>query len=178
MGVCILPSTGGTALTQAFEKVAATVYTSIPTPNQRAAVSVYSENEEIKTYFQVTRDIHRIMGRIISTSCNEIPGLKATLPQGGFYFSLDFQDLADRFSQKGIKTSNQLGLELLDRPHHIATVTGDAVMLCPDNYGARIAFVDYDGETAYKYCLNNPPSTEEEEMNIARATAPRMLEGV
>jgi len=117
LGVCILPSTGGNALTQAFEKMAATLYTSIPTPIQRAAVSVYSESEEMEAYFQITREIHRIMGRIISTSCNKIPGLKATLPQGGFYFFLDFQALAEGFRQKGLKTSNQLGLELLDHPH-------------------------------------------------------------
>ena len=178
LGVCILPSTGGNALTQAFEKMAATLYTSIPTPIQRAAVSVYSESEEMEAYFQITREIHRIMGRIISTSCNKIPGLKATLPQGGFYFFLDFQALAEGFRQKGLKTSNQLGLELLDHPHHIATVTGEAVMLSPDTFGARIAFVDYDGKAAYNYYRTNPPGTKEEEMNFVRKTAPRMLEGV
>ncbi len=41
--------------------------------------------------------------------------------------------------------SNQLGIAMLDHPHHIATVTGDAIMLPPDTLGARIAFVDYDG---------------------------------
>ena len=178
LGVCILPSSGGTALTQTFEKMAATLFTSIPTPIQRAAVSVYSANEEIETYFRITREIHRIMGRIISTSCNEISGLKATMPQGGFYFYLDFQELEDYFRKKGLKTSNQLGINLLDHPHHIATVTGDAIMLPPDTFGARIAFVDYDGEAAYKYYRKNPPKTEEDEMNFVRETAPRMLKGV
>lgn len=178
LGVCVLPARDGSALAEAFEKMAATLYTSVTTPIQRAAVSVYRQTEELETYFKVTREIHRIMGRIISEGCNEIDGLKATAPQGGFYFYVDFQEFAAAFREKGLHTSNQLGSAMLSHPHHIATVTGDAVMLPPDTFGARIAFVDYDGAEAYDAYLANPPRTAEEETNFVRKAAPRMLEGV
>ncbi len=178
LGVCLLPSKGGSSIVHSFENMAAALYTSIPTPIQRAAVSVYQESSEIETYFQITREIHRIMGRVISTSCSQIPGLKATMPQGGFYFLLDLQELKEAFQKNGLKTSNQLGAALLDHPHHIAVVAGDAIMLPPDRFGVRIAFVDYDGEAAYHHYQKKPPVTEKEELAFVRETAPRMLEGV
>ena len=178
LGTCILPSAGGPNMGKAFEKMAATIYTSIPTPIQKAAVSAYSESSEIETYFRITREIHRIMGKVIRNRCNEIPGLKATMPQGGFYFLLDFQDFAEAFKEKGLLTSNQLSVAMLDYPHHIATITGDAIMQPPDIFCARIAFVDYNGKAAYDYYQNNPPSTEEDETAFVAKLAPRMLKGV
>ena len=178
LGACILPSESGASLGQAFEKMAATLYTSIPTPIQRAAVAVYREDPEIDTYFETTREIHRIMGRVIRNRCHAIPGLQATLPQGGFYFYLDFQELAPDFQKKGLKTSNQLSTALLDHPHHVAVVTGDAIMLPPDTFGARIAFVDYDGKAAYDRYRENAPGSDQEEQAFVQEIAPRMLEGV
>ncbi len=178
LGICVLPTAGGAALAQAFEKMAATLYTSIPTPIQRAAVSAYLESREIDEYFAITREIHSIMGGVLQGLCHNIPGLQATLPQGGFYFFLDFQELAEAFREKGLQNANQLGAALLSHPHHIATVTGDAVMLPPHRFGARIAFVDYEGKKAYERYQENPPVTVEEKLNFVRETAPRMLEGV
>jgi aspartate aminotransferase len=60
----------------------------------------------------------------------------------------------------------------------VATVTGDAVMLRPDDFGARIAFVDYEGKKAFDNHLKSPPQTPEAETQFVEANAPRMIQGV
>lgn len=178
LGVCILPTEGTSELSDAFEKLAATLYTSVTTPVQLAAVLAYQDHAENDLYFDTTRAIHRIMGTTLSRMCNDIEGLSATTPQGGFYFFLDFQELGQSLAQHDVRTSNALGAALLDHPYHIATVTGDAVMLPPKTFGARIAFVDYDGEAAYRRYLDSPPRSDEEQLQFVRDAAPRMIQGV
>ena len=69
-------------------------------------------------------------------------------------------------------TSNDLGRSLVDHPHQIATVTGDALMLRPDDYGARIAFVDYDGEAAFERYRAAPPKSAVAERRFVEENAP------
>ena len=75
-------------------------------------------------------------------------------------------------------TSNELGHSLLSHPFHIATVTGDAVMLQPDDYGARIAFVDYNGKETFENYKQSPPQSKEEELEFVQRNTPRMVDGV
>jgi len=178
LGSCIMPEDCPEGLKEDFRKVAATVYTNVSTPTQYAAITAYEPNEEIEEYFTVTREIHRIMGQYMSAGFNEIKGIKATMPEGSFYFFADFNELADDLKRKGVGTSNELGRSLLAHPHHIAAVTGDACMLRPDDYGARIAFVDYDGKQAYEHFRESPPKTSSDEREFVKKNAPRMVDGV
>jgi aspartate aminotransferase len=50
-------------------------------------------------------------------------------------------------------------------------------MLEPDNYGARIAFVDYDGGQTLANFKQNPPQSESEEIEFVQQNAPKMIEG-
>jgi aspartate aminotransferase len=177
LGVCLLPRESTGKLREAFIKLAAVLYTSATTPVQLAAVSAYEENKEIDEYLAVTRNIHRIMGRTLHKAFS-LEGLTATVPNGGFYFYLDFQQLSHRLRKKGIADSNALGRALLAHPYHFAVVTGDALELPPDRFGARVAFVDYDGESAYRQYLKAPPSSPSEEEEFFRKYAPRMAKSV
>ncbi len=178
LGSCILPATDSKDLIDDFTKVAATVYTNVSTPTQYAAVAVYEPNSEIEEYFEITREIHRIIGRFTSDGFNRIDGVRATMPKGSFYFFADFNALSEDLKRKGVVTSNELGHSMLDHPHHIATVTGDAVMLRPDDFGARIAFVDYDGKAAFERYKAGPPRTESEEVEFVHQAAPMVVKGV
>ena len=51
-------------------------------------------------------------------------------------------------------------------------------MLRPDDYGARIAFVDYDGEAAFERYRAAPPKSEGDERRFVEENAPRMVRGV
>ena len=76
-----------------FKKVAATVYTNVSTPTQYAAIKAYEPNDEIEEYINITRQIHRIMGHYLSDEWNKVDGIKATQPDGAFYFFADFNEL-------------------------------------------------------------------------------------
>jgi len=178
LGSCILPTNGWETLQKDFKKVAATVYTNVSTPTQYAAIKAYEPNDEIEDYINTTRQIHRIMGHYLSAEWNKVDGIKATRPDGAFYFFADFNELKPDLKKKGVVTSNQLGESLLSCPHHLGTVTGDACMLDPDDYGARIAFVDYDGKKAFENYKQNPPKSSSDEIEFVKQNSPMMVKSV
>jgi len=175
LGSCILPTTSAEKLASDFKKVAATVYTNVSTPTQYAAIKAYEPNQEIDQYISITRDIHRIMGAYLSEEWNKVDGITATKPQGAFYFYADFNQLEPDLKRKNVMTSNQLGQSLISCPFHIAVVTGDSCMLEPNNCGARIAFVDYDGKSTYDDYKNNKPKTPSDEIEFVKRNAPMMV---
>lgn len=178
LGSCILPTTSTEKLASDYKKVAATVYTNVSTPIQYAAIKAYEPNDEIEDYISTTRKIHQIMGEYLYKQWNEIDGISATKPEGAFYFFADFNSLSENLRKKGVTTSNQLAESLLSCPFHIAVVTGDACMLEPDNYGARVAFVDYDGKKTFDDYKNNLPQNESDELEFVKRNAPLMVRSV
>lgn len=178
LGSCILPTTCTDKLIGDFKKVAATVYTNVSTPTQYAAITAYQPNPAIDEYFNITREIHRMMGKFLSREFNKVDGVKATDPEGGFYFFADFNALSEELKAKGVGDSNGLGKSLLSHPHHIAVVTGDACMIKPDNFGGRVAFVDYEGKAVYNNYKNNPPKTAADQEEFVKQNAPYMAEAV
>ncbi len=178
LGSCILPTTSSKKLALDYKKVAATVYTNVSTPTQYAAIKAYEPNQEIDQYITITRDIHRIMGTYLSEEWGKVEGITTTKPQGAFYFFADFNHLSDDLKRKNVMTSNQLGESLLSCPFHIAVVTGDACMLEPNNYGARIAFVDYDGKKTFDNYKNNKPQNTSDELEFVLRNAPLMVRSV
>jgi len=177
LGVCQLPEADQRKTRDGLQKLAATVYTNITTPVQQAAVAAYSENESIDKYFSITRIIHEMMGLYISDLVASIKGLRVTKPAGGFYFYVDFNDIRDILIERGVTESNSLSEALLSHPHHIATVTGDALELSPNDFGARIAYVDYDGHRVYDSFLDQTPETKAEKDAFVEQHAQRMIQG-
>ena len=175
LGSCIFPTYSTEKLFDDFKKIAATVYTNVSTPTQYAAIKAYEPNDEIDDYINVTRQIHRIMGHYLSDEWNKVDGIKSTRPDGAFYFFADFNELSNDLKRKGVATSNQLAGSLISCPHHIVAVTGDACMLEPDDYGARIAFVDYNGKAAFDDYKNNTPKSSSEELEFVKSNSPMMV---
>ena len=178
LGSCILPTTSYEKLASDYKKVAATVYTNVSTPIQYAAIKAYESNDEIEDYILTTRQIHKIMGNYLSNEWNKVEEITATKPQGAFYFFADFNQLREYMMKKGVDTSNKLAESLLSCPFHIAVVTGDACMLEPDDYGARVAFVDYDGRKAFDDFKNSSPQNYSDELEFVRRNAPLMVRSV
>ncbi len=177
LGACILPEQESEKLKNDFDKIAATVYTNVATPIQYAARVAYEPNDEIEEYFMSTRNIHRMVGHQMSRQFNDIEGIKATVPEGTFYFYADFNELSDDLVRNGVVNSNELAHSLLSHPHHMATISGDSLMLRPNDYGARISFVDYDGSKALEVYKCNPPKTESDEALFVQEVAPSMGRG-
>lgn len=177
-GTCVLPSDCSENILADFTKVAATLYTSISTPVQCAAITAYSPNPAIEEYFEVTRDIHRMMGEYFSKAFSSIDGVTTTVPRGAFYFLMEMNALKPDLQRRGVRTANELERALIAHPHHVATVTGDAIMMPQDHFSARIAFVDYDGARALDLYRAAPPTTREKEAQFVESAAPRMVDGV
>ena len=173
-----MPENCSDRLKEAFKKVAATIYTNVSTPVQYAAIRAYEPNYEIEEYFKIIREIHRIMGTFMSNAFNGIDGIKATMPRGSFYFFADFNEISEQLVKRGVKTSNELMSSLISHPFHIAAVTGDACLLDPDDFGARIAFVDYDGKAAFEDFKANPPENLSDEIKFVQKNAPRMVDAI
>ena len=178
LGSCILPTNSTEKLYEDFKKIAATVYTNVSTPTQYAAIKAYEQNDEIEDYINTTRQIHRMMGHYLSEQWNTVDGVKATKPDGAFYFFANFNELSEDLKKKGVATSNQLANSMISCPHHIGVVTGDACMLDPEDYGARIAFVDYDGKKAFDDYKNNKPKSDSDELEFVKRNSPMMVKSV
>ncbi len=177
-GTCLLPEQGTTKLRDTFKKIAASIFSNVSTPIQYAAIKAYAENNEISTYFTIIRSIHRIMGHHLSEAFSTVPGLSASMPEGGFYFLLDFNTFAEKLKANGITDANQLSKELLKDPYDVALVAGKAIITDPDNFLARIAFIDYDGAEVYQAYLDNPPANTQEEVIFFNQHGKQMLDGV
>jgi aspartate aminotransferase len=178
LGHCILPDKCSETLRSAFNKIAGTVYTNVSTPTQYGAIDSYRPNTTIDEYFLVTREIHRIMGTNLSGEFNKLEGLRSIPPEGGFYFLVDFNDIKEELVNNGVKTSNDLAPALLSHPYHIAALSGDSILLNQNDFGIRIAFVDYDGKQALRNYLQNPPKTKSDEIDFLEQNAPRMINAI
>ena len=137
-----------TELKSQFKKILATEYTAVSTPIQHAAVAGFEISKEMDEYFEITRNIHHIMGEYTHDVLLEIDGVKATKPDATFYLLADFNAFATDLQKVKISTSQKLSESLMVHPYHTAIVGGDSLVLERTDYSARIAYVDYDGAKA------------------------------
>ena len=173
-----MPTNSSAELYEDFKKIVATVYTNVSTPIQYAAIKAYEKNDEMEDCFNTTRQIHRIMQKYLSDEWNKIDGIRATTPDGAFYFSADFNELSEDLKRKKVSTSNELSNSLISCPYHVAVVTGDACVLEPDDYGACVAFVDYDGKKTFDDYKDSPPKSSSDELEFVKRNASMMVKSV
>jgi len=129
-------------------------------------------------YFEITRNIHQLIGEYTYHALNEIEGVKSTKPEATFYLLADFNSFATELQKLKITTSQKLSESLIVHPYHTAIVGGDSLVLERTDYRARIAFVDYDGEKVYQQYRNQKPKTHSEKLEFVRTNAPRVASGI
>ncbi|QDI88100.1 pyridoxal phosphate-dependent aminotransferase [Candidatus Nitrosopumilus sp. SW] len=161
-----------------FKKILATEYTAVSTPIQHAAVAGFEISSEIDEYFEVTRNIHQIMGEYTYHELSAIEGVKATKPDATFYLLADFNAYSPELQKAKISTSQKLSEALIVHPYHTAIVGGDSLVLERTDFSARIAFVDYNGAAVYKNYLENKPKTSSERTQFVKDNAPKIVLGI
>ncbi|MHA7733872.1 pyridoxal phosphate-dependent aminotransferase [Nitrosopumilus sp. S6] len=161
-----------------FKKILATEYTAVSTPIQHAAVAGFEISSEIDEYFEVTRNIHHIMGEYTYHELSSIEGVKATKPDATFYLLADFNSYAPELQKAKISTSQKLSEALIVHPYHTAIVGGDSLVLERTDFSARIAFVDYNGAAVYKNYLEHKPKTNSERTQFVKDNAPKIISGI
>ena len=161
-----------------FKKILATEYTAVSTPIQHAAVAGFEISSDMDEYFEITRNIHRIMGEYVHDTLLEIDGVKATKPDATFYLLADFNAFATDLQKVKISTSQKLSESLMVHPYHTAIVGGDSLVLERTDFSARIAYVDYDGTKVYKNYKNKIPKTHSERTQFVIDNAPKTVGGI
>ena len=161
-----------------FKKILATEYTAVSTPIQHAAVAGFEISSDMDEYFEITRNIHRIMGEYVHDTLLEIDGVKATKPDATFYLLADFNAFATDLQKVKISTSQKLSESLMVHPYHTAIVGGDSLVLERTDFSARIAYVDYDGSKVYENYKNQKPKTHSERTEFVVNNAPKTVGGI
>ena len=161
-----------------FKKILATEYTAVSTPIQHAAVAGFEISKEMDEYFEITRNIHQMMGEYTYRALLSIKGVKATKPDATFYLLADFNYYAIDLEKSKITTSQKLSESLIIHPYHAAIVGGDSLVLERTDFSARIAYVDYDGSKVYQNYLNNKPKTSSEKAEFVKTNAPKIIRGL
>ncbi|HJJ22758.1 MAG TPA: pyridoxal phosphate-dependent aminotransferase [Nitrosopumilus sp.] len=165
-------------LKEQFKKILATEFTAVSTPIQHAAIAGFEISKEIDDYFDVTRNIHHIMGEYTYHALSSIEGVKATKPDATFYLLADFNSFASDLQKAKIATSQKLSESLILHPYHTAIVGGDSLVLERNDFSARIAYVDYDGAKVYQNYLDNKPKSSSERIEFVKNNAPRVVAGI
>ncbi len=177
LGYVVFPQHAVDLKTQ-FKKILATEYTAVSTPIQHAAVAGFEISKDMDEYFEITRNIHHIMGEYIHNSLLEIEGVKVTKPEATFYLLADFNAFATDLQKVKINTSQKLSESLMVHPYHTAIVGGDSLVLERTDFSARIAYVDYDGATVYQNYKKQKPKTHSERTEFVKNNAPKMVQGI
>jgi len=161
-----------------FKKILATEYTAVSTPIQHAAVAGFEISKELDEYFEVTRNIHQIMGEYTYNALSAIEGIKVTKPDATFYLLADFNVFAPDLQKAKIHTSQKLSESLMIHPYHTAIVGGDSLVLERTDFSARIAYVDYDGAKVYQNYLDKKPKSSTERLEFVKNSAPKIVAGI
>ncbi|NIM25381.1 MAG: aminotransferase class I/II-fold pyridoxal phosphate-dependent enzyme [Nitrosopumilaceae archaeon] len=161
-----------------FKKILATEYTAVSTPIQHAAVAGFEVSRELDEYFEITRNIHHLVGDYTYHALCSIDGIKATKPEATFYLLADFNFYSDELQKLKINTSQKLSESLILHPYHTAIVGGDSLVLERTDYRARIAFVDYNGAKVYENYQNQKPKTHSERIEFVKNNAPKVVAGI
>jgi len=177
LGYVIFPQHAVDLKTQ-FKKILATEYTAVSTPIQHAAVAGFEISKEMDEYFEVTRNVHHIMGEYTHHALSSIEGIKTTKPDATFYLLADFNSFATDLQKAKINTSQKLSESLIIHPYHTAIVGGDSLVLERNDFSARIAYVDYNGSQVYQNYLNNKPKSSHERLEFVKNNAPKVVAGI
>ena len=177
LGYVVFPQHASDLKSQ-FKKILATEYTAVSTPIQHAAVEGFEISKDMDEYFEITRNIHRIMGEYVYNSLLEIEGVKVTKPEATFYLLADFNAFATDLQKVKINTSQKLSESLMVHPYHTAIVGGDSLVLERTDFSARIAYVDYDGAKVYQSYKKQIPKTHSERTEFVKNNAPKMVQGI
>lgn len=168
MGALILPPDAPTALHDALVGLGSETYSCAPAPIQVAALAAYELDADLHGFLAAQRRVLRAIGSAVHRDLVEAR-IRVHTPQGGFYLLLDFSHFADDLAERGIRSDSQL-CDRLIMETGVALLPGGAFGMPAGSFTARLAYVDFDGETA----LSDVDQIEA----TATEHAAKMLEGL
>ncbi len=145
-GVALFPSTAsGQRLLRAVVAIASETWSTVAAPLQHAAVIAYDGNEAIESYADTCSAIHSIRTGHLRDGLVSL-GIRCTPAEGAFYVTANFDRWREELAARGIETSDELAIHLLD-DFSIATLPGSVFGLPPGMLSLRLTSSYLDMET-------------------------------
>jgi aspartate/methionine/tyrosine aminotransferase len=157
LGIALIPK----ALKPVFEaltRIASETWSCVSAPVQYAACKTLENDPVIEEYIQTCTRIHQMVTGYVRHALVRL-GIQYPALQGAFYLYPDFVIFRERLLKRGIKTSQQLAMDLLETMQ-LATLPGTAFGDDPKNLRLRLATCDYDGQAALDFYRENPDPTD------------------
>lgn len=146
LGVALFPDTNsGRDLLRAVVAIASETWSAVASPLQHAAIVAY-EDAEIEAYAETCRAIHSIRTRHLRDALVNL-GIRCAPADGAFYVTANFDHWRQPLSVKGVNSSADLALHLLEE-FRIATLPGSAFGLPPEVLSLRLTSSYLDMESA------------------------------
>ena len=155
--------------------VASETYTAVSAPIQYAAVQAFKGGNDIEEYLWHVRKILSHLGKE-GVQILKRGAVKVYDPTGGVYLFLDFSEYTKKLHSKGITTSKELCLRLLDDTG-VAILHGSSFSRPDDEFTARMAYVDFDGAGALATSRTIPLHTRLP-LDFSKVNCPKVIEGV
>ena len=86
-----------------------------------------------------------LLGEFVSTTLNQ-SNINVHSPEGGFYVFPDFNQFKEKLASRSVFTSNDLCEFIFDKTS-VALLPGTAFGIEPENLVARLAYVDFNGDS-------------------------------
>jgi len=135
-------------LMDAMAIVASETYTATSAPIQYAAITAFNGSQEITEYLAISRKVLKAIARNISAKLDAL-NVTYPRPEGAFYMFPDFSYYTEKLKARGIYTSVEFCDRLLDETG-VAILPGSDFGRQPEEFTARLAYVDFNGEEALK----------------------------
>ncbi len=119
-------------------------YSCVAAPIQYAAIEAYRYSTELQSYIRQQKEILSFVGNYVTRKLKGL-NLHCSKVDGGFYTTVDFDSYRKMLIDKGIKNSEALCDELLNR-WGVALLPGADFCFPSDDFVCRLAFVDFEGD--------------------------------
>jgi len=149
LGLAILPAgRAGEALRRALQNIAGSIWSSVAAPIQYAAMAAYSDDPGIDAYIDACAAMHAIRTRHLYEQVIEA-GVSCAEPAGAFYLFPSFNAWRESLALRGICTSDDLALHLLEQ-YQLVTLPGSAFGCPPEDLSLRLSSSYLDADTDEK----------------------------
>jgi aspartate aminotransferase len=148
LGIAILPQDYDPEFKASLLGIASETYSCASTPIQHAAIVAYAGNPLLEEYVVNERSILKGIGQLMHKNVVEL-GLRAHMPEGGFYILVDFAQYREQFARIGISEDLDVCATILAETG-VALLPGRSFGLPSEDLSARLAYVDFDGKGALK----------------------------
>lgn len=168
LGVFVFPEKLRWLLDQ-MAVVASETFTTTSAPIQYAAIRAYEGGADIEAYLVHSRAVLKIIARAVHRLLKSYQ-IDCPKSKGGFYLMPNFQAHQASLNKRGIFTSQQLCGRLLEETG-VALLPLEAFGYAPEVLGARLSYVDFDGQAALDKIASTPKAT-------AKELAPKVISGI